>query len=313
MHETRLLHFFSIPPSNHWHLTAPASKGIPVAAGTAIAAPDLVNLTYGAWLYENGLVAAVTEAVGEGGVMSGWKVHSVGESYYTDGEVIRDRFGNNKTTEGTRDAIVVVVKEIDELAVKGNEKGIGSTNSSNSKEGAAGLAKGSGNHHKATSIDAMGDRETIDDSPDITINGTPVRGWKASGKAAETPKWGSGNDYDGPWDWPDDSSCGIRFKRTAVGNKKEDMGKRTDNTACYRCPKDKDYNEPCRCPKWGDSTTEQDRGNKNDQKQGMDTESIDDAHYGPRTARKRPVYTPESSAEQGGGWMNTDGRYSFRF
>ncbi|KAI4171750.1 MAG: hypothetical protein LQ343_004001 [Gyalolechia ehrenbergii] len=95
--EARLLHFSSSPVSatNKWHLSHPGRKGMPIDAATLSAEP--VESLAHKKTYRVGILEAVTDVVGEGGVMEGWKVQSIGQGY--------------KDALEAQNAVVIVVRE----------------------------------------------------------------------------------------------------------------------------------------------------------------------------------------------------------
>ena len=72
--EARLLHFSRSdkPPTNlSFHLSHPTSKGLPIDIPLERTYTETKILSE---QYESGLMEAITEIVGEGGVMDGWFV-----------------------------------------------------------------------------------------------------------------------------------------------------------------------------------------------------------------------------------------------
>ncbi|KAL9017178.1 MAG: hypothetical protein Q9185_005468 [Variospora sp. 1 TL-2023] len=93
--EARLLHFYTSPHSvtGLWHLSHPNRRGMPIAPD-ATRANELFNEGK---TYRLGFLETLTDVLGAGGLMDGWKVRSIGQGY-------RDSMGKEN-------AIVIVVRE----------------------------------------------------------------------------------------------------------------------------------------------------------------------------------------------------------
>ena len=73
MKETRLLHFSRKDiPCDQFKLSTPARKGLPISIPLQQTFTEAKILSD---QYESGLLEAITELVGEGGIMDGWFVH----------------------------------------------------------------------------------------------------------------------------------------------------------------------------------------------------------------------------------------------
>ncbi|KAL8846115.1 MAG: hypothetical protein Q9221_008771 [Calogaya cf. arnoldii] len=93
MKEARLLHF-SRKDEEPFELSSPARKGLPVHV------PLQENFKESKILsdqYETGLLKAITEVVGEGGIMDGWQVNAISKCY--------------KNWDGVKNVNVIVVRE----------------------------------------------------------------------------------------------------------------------------------------------------------------------------------------------------------
>ena len=74
MKETRLLHFSRKDvPCDQFKLSTPAKKGLPISIPLQQSFTEAKILSD---QYESGLLEAITEVVGEGGIMDGWFVHA---------------------------------------------------------------------------------------------------------------------------------------------------------------------------------------------------------------------------------------------
>ncbi|KAL9025859.1 MAG: hypothetical protein Q9196_005388 [Gyalolechia fulgens] len=95
--EARLLHFSSprVSATHKWHLSHPDRRGMPIDMAT-LAAEPVESLAHQK-TYRVGILEAVTDVVGEGGLMEGWKVQSIGQGY--------------KDALDTQNAVVMVVRE----------------------------------------------------------------------------------------------------------------------------------------------------------------------------------------------------------
>ncbi|KAL8651836.1 MAG: hypothetical protein Q9210_003036 [Variospora velana] len=100
--EARLLHFYTSPHSatGLWHLSHPTRRGMPIAPNATHANEPLVE----GKTYRLGFLEALTDVVGAGGLMDGWKVRSIGQGY--------------KDSTGKENAIVIVVREKMEVEVE---------------------------------------------------------------------------------------------------------------------------------------------------------------------------------------------------
>ncbi|KAL8805249.1 MAG: hypothetical protein Q9200_005502 [Gallowayella weberi] len=80
--EARLLHFFQDrKPLSTWQLSSPRSKGMPVDMALGRTLTPGGPLTD---VHDTKLLRAITEAVGEGGIMNGWQIHAISQSTSSD-------------------------------------------------------------------------------------------------------------------------------------------------------------------------------------------------------------------------------------
>ncbi|KAI4150752.1 MAG: hypothetical protein LQ341_001036 [Variospora aurantia] len=100
--EARLLHFYTSPYSvtGLWHLAHPNRRGMPIAPDATRANEPFNECK----TYRLGFLETLTDVVGAGGLMDGWKVRSIGQGY-TD-------------SMGKENAIVIVVREKMEVEVE---------------------------------------------------------------------------------------------------------------------------------------------------------------------------------------------------
>ncbi|KAL8708187.1 MAG: hypothetical protein Q9220_006857 [cf. Caloplaca sp. 1 TL-2023] len=301
MHETRLLHFFSRPSSDYWQLNAPASQGIPLSLGTAIPTSDLKNLTRGAWgnwLSEYGLFEAITRVMADGGVMSGWKLHSAGDVYCTFATATNSKPGVSMTKEADRNVVVVVIKDLDKSTGPKNEDGLGGAEISDSKEEVQGLEKGSGQCSKATLTCPFGSPASIDSRDNKFNNGPPSRTWSDLAAAPKKPGWNSG--WNTGTDGNEACSCSECYhpmhgrQVEPKENKKADIDKPADKAGYQKWWSER----PCDCPH-RDHQVNRAHRNKESQMEGTDGKYVERASGFGWHRTNRPDYTPESSAGQG--------------
>ncbi|KAL8798466.1 MAG: hypothetical protein Q9182_006646 [Xanthomendoza sp. 2 TL-2023] len=75
--EARLLHFFQDRTKPFaWHLSSPHRKGMPVDMALGHTLTQRAKLTD---IHNTKLLQAITEVVGEGGIMEGWQIHAISE------------------------------------------------------------------------------------------------------------------------------------------------------------------------------------------------------------------------------------------
>lgn len=87
MKEIRLLHFSRKDmPCDHFKLTTPARKGLPINIPLQQTFTEAKILSD---QYEGGLLEAITELVGEGGLMDGWFVHVFTLRFLSGERVVR--------------------------------------------------------------------------------------------------------------------------------------------------------------------------------------------------------------------------------
>ncbi|KAL8943587.1 MAG: hypothetical protein Q9216_000952 [Gyalolechia sp. 2 TL-2023] len=117
--EARLLHFSSSPVSatNKWHLSHPSRKGMPIDMATLSAEP-IESLAHKK-TYRVGILEAVTDVVGEGGVMEGWNRGGRGNYTWDRRNRLKRSCGRKVQSIGqgykdameAQNAVVIVVRE----------------------------------------------------------------------------------------------------------------------------------------------------------------------------------------------------------
>ncbi|KAI4277854.1 MAG: hypothetical protein L6R38_005358 [Xanthoria sp. 2 TBL-2021] len=93
--EARLLHFSRFDrPTDHFKLSNPTKKGLPIDVPLERTFTEAKILSD---QYESGLLEAITEVAGEGGIMDGWQVYAIGKCH--------------KNWDGVKNVNVIVVRE----------------------------------------------------------------------------------------------------------------------------------------------------------------------------------------------------------
>ncbi|KAL8907324.1 MAG: hypothetical protein Q9171_005897 [Xanthocarpia ochracea] len=94
MKEARLLHFSRKDDAHTFQFSQPTRKGVLVDMPLQQHLTEAKVLTES---YETGLLEAITEVLGEGGILNGWQLYGIGKC--------------NKNWDGVKNVNVIIVRE----------------------------------------------------------------------------------------------------------------------------------------------------------------------------------------------------------